>query len=97
MMRIRSMAEMPVRRVEMLEHRPEPHLEGLARLLQERARGQARLVVAVAALERRAVADRPHVRRAARAHAGLPPQRASIQYARQSSSVANRRSNSVAV
>jgi hypothetical protein len=37
---------------EFLDHRPETHLQRLARLLQERARGQARLMVALGALER---------------------------------------------
>src|SRR6185503_8545645 len=48
-----------------LEHRPEPHLERLPGLLQQRARRQARLVVAVAALEQKATALGPHALAAA--------------------------------
>src|SRR5581483_11591504 len=48
-----------------LEHRPEPHLERLPGLLQQRARRQARLVVAVATLEQEATALGPHALAAA--------------------------------
>ena len=70
-MRCRSLAEMPVRRVEILEHGAKPHLERLARLLEHRSRGQARLVVAFGALEGGAVADRPHALAAAARAGGL--------------------------
>src|SRR5262249_49753752 len=48
-----------------LEHRPEPDLERLPGLLQQRARREARLVVAVAALEQEATALGPHALAAA--------------------------------
>ena len=43
-----------------LEDRAERHLQGLARFLQHRPRREARLMAAVGALERGALADRPH-------------------------------------
>ena len=55
MMRCRSLAEMPVRRVEISNTARNHILNGLLRLLQQRARRQARLVAAVGALERSAI------------------------------------------
>src|SRR5262249_54765927 len=69
-----------------LEDRAEPHLERLAGLLQERAGREARLMAAVGALERSALADRPHTRRVAvrtgrlTAPAGLNPIGAAVLF-----------------
>src|SRR5215468_809458 len=71
-----------------LEDRAEPHLERLAGLLQERAGREARLMAAVGALERSALADRPHTRRVAvrtgrlTAPAGLNPIGAAVLFGR---------------
>ena len=72
-----------------LEHCAELHLEGLVRLMKKRARRQARLMTAVSALERRALALSPHVRRGAlrargaSAPAGFNPVRAAIRLGRE--------------
>ncbi len=62
MIRCRSLAEIPVRRVEISKTARNHILSGFRRLLQQRARRQARLMSAVRALERGAVADRPDPR-----------------------------------
>jgi len=59
-----------------LENRAKPYLEGLPRLLQQRARRQARLMAAVRTLEQEAVALAPHSRRAtARTRGRVAPAR----------------------
>src|SRR5499426_1251072 len=97
MMRCRSLAEMPVRRVEISNTARNHILSGLC--VFSRTVPAVRLVWWSHSAHSNVVPSRiVHTRvEPQRAHAGLPPQRASIQYARQSSSVANRFSNSVAV
>src|SRR5574342_617007 len=97
MMRIRSMAEMPVRRVE-ISNTARNHIFRGLRVFSSTVPA-VRLVWWSQSRHSNVVPERigPTYVEPQRAHAGLPPQRASIQYARQSSSVANRFSNSVAV
>src|SRR5215470_4823259 len=97
MMRCRSLAEMPVRRVEISNTARNHILSGLC--VFSSSVPEVRLVWWSHSRHSNVVPERighTYVE-PQRAHAGLPPQRALIQYARQSSSVANRLSNSVAV
>src|SRR5436305_8809583 len=76
MMRCRSLAEMPLRRALISKIARNHVLKGLSRLLQQRARRQARLVAAIRTLKQEAVALAPQSRRAtARTHGRVAPAR----------------------